>query len=104
MPYVQPIEALLLLGIAGAFLVLEEFPVSAAVDWALVMSLNTEIGVCPIIDLVSVLFLSKVKVVLHVCRCREVAIQAENAQSSACNVFFGLVLTSCLTFKLKSTQ
>jgi hypothetical protein len=42
MPCVRPIEALLLLGIAGAFLVLEEFPVSAAVDWALVMSLNTE--------------------------------------------------------------
>jgi hypothetical protein len=38
-------------GIAGAFLVLEECPVSASVDWALVMSLNTEIGVCPMFAL-----------------------------------------------------
>jgi hypothetical protein len=42
MPCVRPIEALLLVGIAGA-----------ALDWALVMSLNTQIGVCHMIDLVS---------------------------------------------------
>jgi hypothetical protein len=73
----RPVDALCLahrsielLWIAGAFLVLEECPVSAAIDWVLVMCLNTEIGVSYVCSYVYVLFLRKVKVDLHVCQCR----------------------------------
>jgi hypothetical protein len=49
-----------LLWFAGAFLVLEECPVSAAVEWVLVMCPNTEIGVSYVCSYVYVLFLRKV--------------------------------------------
>jgi hypothetical protein len=51
------------------------------------MCLNTEIGVSYVCSYVYVLFLRKVKVDLHVCQCRVVVIQAENAQSSVYVLF-----------------
>jgi hypothetical protein len=53
---------------------------------------------------VYMLFLMKVKVVWQVCQCRAVAIQAENAQSSAWTVYFVLMLTCCQTWKVKITK